>query len=392
MPLHRIDVLIPAYNVAPTIESAVRSILDQTVRDIRVVVVDDGSTDDTAAIVARLADNDGRITLVRQPNGGIVDALNNGLALCDAPLIARHDGDDLAYPDRFEKQLAYLDAHPDCIAVGANARHVDASGEPIGVVTAMGSVDTADPTWLPAREPYLMHPLLLIRREPLVAAGGYRYVFHAEDADLYWRLGGVGGLHNLPDVLADYRIHAGSVTGKSIINGRVGAINAQLAALSHERRRRERVDLTFPPERLDRFLEARTIERMIAVAEEGLDEMERAYLRLATAAKLIELVQYRPYDLDDDDWKFVSKSVRAHSSLLTPENARELHLRQIWYVAKLLARGRVGFTLRHVPSRLLPSVAFHLLKGKLRKAKRRLTPEKLGRPRMPRAVIGTLNP
>lgn len=366
-----IDVLIPAYNVASTIEAAVRSILDQTVRDIRVVAVDDGSTDDTAAIVARLAAEDGRITLLRQPNGGIVDALNNGLALCDAPLIARHDGDDLAYPDRFEKQAAYLDAHPKCIAVSANARHVDAAGAPIGVVTEMGSVDTADPTWVPAREPHLMHPLLMIRREPLVAAGGYRYVFHAEDADLYWRLGGVGALHNLPDVLADYRIHPGSVTGKSILNGRVGAVNAQLAALSHERRRRGRADLTFPPERLARFLEARTVGRMVAVAEEELDEAERAYLRLATAAKLVELVQYRPYDLDADDWRFVDESIRAHAALMTPENAEELRLRQIWYIAKLIARGRLR-TLRHVPIWLLPPVVAHILNAKAGKLRKRL--------------------
>ncbi|WP_375401977.1 glycosyltransferase family 2 protein [uncultured Sphingomonas sp.] len=372
MSIVRIDVLIPAYNVAPTIESAVRSILDQTVRDIRVIVVDDGSTDDTAAIVARLAAEDDRITVLRQANGGIVDALNNGLALCDAELIARHDGDDLAYPDRFEKQTAYLDAHPDCIAVGANARHIDAMSAPIGVVTAMGSMDTADAAWFPAREPYLMHPLLLIRRDALVAAGGYRYVFHAEDADLYWRLGGCGRLHNLPDVLADYRIHAGSVTGKSVLNGRVGAVNAQLAALSSERRRGERPDLTFPRERLDRFVEAQTTARMIAVAEEELDGSERARLSLATAAKLIELVNYRPYELDGDDWRFVTKSIKSHASLLTPENAQELHLRQVWYVAKLMSRGRLKSVLRDVPKSLLFPVASHLIRGKIDKVKRRL--------------------
>lgn len=374
-----IDVLIPAFNVGSTIEGAVRSILDQTVKDIRVVVVDDGSTDDTAAIVARLAAADGRITLMRQPNGGIVEALNNGLALCDAPLIARHDGDDLAYPDRLEKQLAYLDAHPDCIAVGANARHVDASGAPTGVVTALERAEAADPTWLPAREPYLMHPLLLIRREALVAAGSYRYVFHAEDADLYWRLGDAGGLHNMPDVLADYRVHADSVTGKSVLNGRIGAINAQLAALSHERRRRGRVDLTFPKERLARFLEARTVERMLPIAEEELDEIERGYLRLATAAKLIELVQYRPYDLDADDWRFVNRALRTRSPLLTPGNQRELHLRQVWYVAKLLSRGEVATVVRNVPAPILLAVASHLLNARLGKLKARLARRGPGR-------------
>ena len=100
-----IDVLIPAYNAGRTIRSALGSIQDQTIRDIRIVVVDDGSTDDTAAIVGEVAAADPRVELHRQANGGIVDALNAGLQRGQAEFVARFDADDLSYPDRFARQI-----------------------------------------------------------------------------------------------------------------------------------------------------------------------------------------------------------------------------------------------------------------------------------------------
>ena len=100
MPEILIDVLITAFNSAPTIEEAVGSILGQTVREIRVVIVDDGSTDETPAILRRMAANDSRIEIITKPNGGIVDAANVGLVHCRAEFLARQDSDDIASPDR----------------------------------------------------------------------------------------------------------------------------------------------------------------------------------------------------------------------------------------------------------------------------------------------------
>ena len=180
------DVLIPAYNGAETIADSVRSIQQQTIAEIRIIVVDDGSTDMTPEIVATLATSDPRIKLIRKPsNSGIVDTLNLGLAQCTALYVARHDADDLAYPDRFAVQLAYLSSHPDCLAVGAAARRVDARGTPLGDYARMPPPELADPTWVPSREPYLMHPFLMVRREALMKVGGYRHAFHSEDTDLY---------------------------------------------------------------------------------------------------------------------------------------------------------------------------------------------------------------
>ena len=340
-PRHLVDVLIPVYNAEATVADSVRSILSQTLAAIRVVVVDDGSTDGTAAILAMLAERDPRIVVHRQPNGGIVDALNNGLALCTGEFLARHDGDDIALPERLEKQLAYLHAHPDCIAVGANAFHIDGSGRRLGSVTFMKNPAWSNVDDIPADEPYLMHPLLMIRRNVLEQVGGYRYVFHAEDTDLYWRLLARGRLHNMEDILAEYRIHPQSVSGKSVLNGRIQAVNSQLAALSERRRAKGLQDLSFPRARLKRFHDAESMQGIMAVAEEELQLSELPQFRLAVAAKLLELESYRPYALDDNDRIFIKNALVRNAALLSAERVRFLDKRQARYVMRLLTNGHL---------------------------------------------------
>jgi glycosyltransferase involved in cell wall biosynthesis len=203
-----ISVVIPAYNAASTIESALKSIQRQTISNLKIIVVNDGSTDMTREIVQRLAISDARIHLVSQVNGGIVDALNAGLRLCETEYIARHDADDLAVSDRFEKQLLYLESHPDCVAVSGAVRHIYENNYVLRERVSLHSPDLADPTCCPQIEPYLIHPFLMMRRSALDKVGGYRYVFHAEDTYLYWRLQDVGRLYSLPDILGDYRIHS----------------------------------------------------------------------------------------------------------------------------------------------------------------------------------------
>ena len=226
-----VDVVIPVYNGASTVESAVASIQEQTVRDIRILVVNDGSTDGSRAILERMAAADPRVVLLNRENGGIVDALNAGLAACTAELVARHDADDLALPDRFARQIAWFRDHPRCSAVSGAVIHIDVNGRELGPKVALDSPDLADPLLYPQKEPYLVHPFLMMRRAAVMAAGGYRHVFHAEDTDLYWRLQETGELANMDDLLGYYRVHNQSVTGSSTLNGRISAVNSQLSGL-----------------------------------------------------------------------------------------------------------------------------------------------------------------
>src|ERR1700730_9938332 len=116
--LPRISVLMPVFNNDRYIVEAVESILNQTVTDFEFVIVDDGSTDQTGTILAGYESRDPRIRGIRQKNGGIVSALNSGMAFCRGEYIARMDSDDISEPNRFSLQMDYLDNNPDCVVGG----------------------------------------------------------------------------------------------------------------------------------------------------------------------------------------------------------------------------------------------------------------------------------
>lgn len=352
---------MPAYNAAATIESALASMQAQSVRDIDIVVVNDGSTDATRAIVERLAAADSRIRLHNQTNGGIVDALNAGLALCTTELVARHDADDLALSNRFEKQIAYLDANPDCVAVSGAVRHIDNDGQVLKPKATLPSPDLSDPAHSPQIEPYLIHPFLMVRRATIEEVGGYRYVFHAEDTDLYWRLQDRGRLFNMPDILGDYRIHAGSISGVSVVNGRVSAMNSQRAGISALRRRAGRVDIAFPKTFLREYESARSLEGMLKVASRGLDEEESRTLALSAGLKLLELAAFRPYEVETEDCVFIRSALRRAGRSLGKDN-RALCGRMVsGTAARLIQFGGISSARQLLPVSLYPSMAVRLL-------------------------------
>ena len=376
-----IDVLIPAYNAADTIESALQSIQGQTVRDIRIIVVDDGSTDDTAAIVSRLQSADDRIELVRQPNGGIVDALNRGLAECRAPLVARFDADDISYPHRFATQGAFLDGNPDVVAVGNAVRHIDAQGLPTGTISTFDAPDASDATAAPSREPYVCHPFLMVRRDAVTAAGGYHYAFNAEDTDLYWRLQERGRLFNLRDVLGDYRMHSGSISSSSAVNGRICALYSQLAGLAAARRRAGRPDIVLTKEALAECKRAVTLDGLVRIGDRHLEPDERDRLRVMLGAKMMSLAAFRPFELDLDDCRFVRQAIARHAPMLTESNAHAVRTLAWSTAARLVSRGKTREAAALVGPREYHHVATRLAFRTLTTpAVRRLAKRMTGRP------------
>src|SRR6516225_9484373 len=199
-----VDVVMPVFNGATTITEAIESLQRQTFTSFRIIVVDDGSTDRTPEVLAALAARDSRITVLTQSNEGIVDALNAGLRLCQAEFVARQDADDISHPSRLAMELDYLRSHPDCVAVSGAVKHIDEQGRLLGTVQRFPQPDRADPRWAPSREPYLMHPFLMVRRADLQAIGGYRYVYYSEDTDLCWRF---QGREAMQPPLGKYRAH-----------------------------------------------------------------------------------------------------------------------------------------------------------------------------------------
>lgn len=301
----KIDVVMSLYNSGEYISSTLSSIQSQTIDDIRIIIIDDGSTDDTREIVAEAQRHDRRIMYQYQENSGIVAAVNAGMELCTAEFVARHDGDDISYPDRFERELAYLEAHEDCVAVSALARHIREDGSPIGTRTRAKAMSAVDDSSLPANEPYIMQPLLMMRRKAFIAAGGYRTLSVAEDTDLYWRLMKIGRLHILPEVLGDYRIHASSISSQSIISGRRMSAWTQLSALSAQRRRRNLSDIEFT-KRLQQDIDRQNeMVDLFKTIEPVMNEDEKPWFYSAMAAKLLETCYYRPFEPSESDVGFI---------------------------------------------------------------------------------------
>lgn len=203
---------MPVYNARRYLRAAVQSALGQTFKDFELIAVDDGSKDDSLAILQEFAGGDDRLRIISRPNTGIVGALNDGLAAARAPLVARMDSDDVALPDRFEKQVAFLRANPDHVLVGSQVLLVDPEGAPLCPKRDTEYThDRIDWAHLHHRWP-LVHPSVMMRRDAVIDVGGYRDKYQwLEDLDLFLRLAEVGKLASLPDVLLHYRLHEASV-------------------------------------------------------------------------------------------------------------------------------------------------------------------------------------
>ncbi len=187
MPL--ISVVMPVYNAEHYVGGAIESILTQTLADFEFLILDDGSTDRTPEILKRYAERDPRIHLVSRPNRGLVPTLNEGLALARGEFIARMDADDLALPQRFERQVAYLREHPEVLCMGGAAMEIDAAGRDL-VVTRNPPDDETIQEFLVTGHNRLFHPTVMMRREPVLAVGGYREEMKVgQDLDLWLRLG-----------------------------------------------------------------------------------------------------------------------------------------------------------------------------------------------------------
>ncbi|MEO7413117.1 MAG: glycosyltransferase [Opitutaceae bacterium] len=205
--------VVPAYNAALHLQAALASVQTQTFSDFELIIVDDGSTDRTKAILDRFASTEPRLRVVSRPNTGIVGALNDGLAVARGEFIARMDADDITLPARFETQLAYLRAHPECGALGTDILYTDPEGDPLIRHRPALTHDAIVTQLLEGNGGAIIHPTLVVRRKTMEEIGGYRpeTMNFLEDLDLYLRLADVGQLANLPDVHLHYRQHLKSI-------------------------------------------------------------------------------------------------------------------------------------------------------------------------------------
>lgn len=208
-----LSIVMPVFNAERFVGSAVASLLGQTHTDFELLIFDDDSSDRSAEIVESF--HDPRIRLFRKAHAGHTVWLREGVELARGELVARMDADDVARPQRFEKQLAYLSRHPECVALGSEILMVDPAGRPIGVRGVPLRHEAIEAELLLGRGGALVHPTAIFRREALLAVGSYRPEFEpAEDLDLYLRLAEKGRLANLRDTLLEHRLHVGKVSAE----------------------------------------------------------------------------------------------------------------------------------------------------------------------------------
>ncbi len=205
---------MPVYNAERYIEEAIESILAQTFRDFEFVIIDDGSTDGSLGVLERYAKLDKRIRLVSRPNTGMVGALNEGLRLSKGEFIARMDADDISLPGRLVSQVQYLSSNADVVCLSGDYEYMDAKGRSLTFIHLPKEEHEIARNAL-AGCPPLCHGCAMIRRNALIEIGGYdARLWPAEDVDLYLRLGEVGRLANLDEVLLRVRLHGESVGEK----------------------------------------------------------------------------------------------------------------------------------------------------------------------------------
>lgn len=206
--MNRVTVVMPVLNGEAHVAEAVASILRQTLRDFELLVIDDGSSDQSAAVVEGFRDP--RVRVLRNPtNLGVIASLNRGLDAAESEYVARMDADDVSLPERLERQVAFLEAHRDVGVLGTRIRFF---GQSDGVWDV--PADHASIRCHLLFGNALAHPTVMLRAAVL-RRHGLRYdarQIHVEDYDLWVRCAEHTRLENLPEPLLRYRVHAANIS------------------------------------------------------------------------------------------------------------------------------------------------------------------------------------
>ena len=203
-----ISVIMPAFNAVAYLTQAIDSILSQTYANFELIILNDGSTDQTDGVIKAFTDTRIRY-FENQSNLGLVATLNLGLAAARGQYIARMDADDISFPVRFERQINYLESHPSIGVVGSAVQLIDESNRRLRL--SRFPLDPDLVRWILIFTNPVAHPSVMMRKSIIQSVGGYRHC-RAEDIDLWERLIQVTQISNLSTVLLKLRKHNRNIT------------------------------------------------------------------------------------------------------------------------------------------------------------------------------------
>jgi glycosyltransferase involved in cell wall biosynthesis len=217
MMMPQVSIVLPVRNAVDTLEECLQSINQQSFKGYEVLIIDDGSSDGSVELVSRWVERDVRIKLFTQGPLGVVVALNRGLSVAKAPLIARMDADDVMYPERLSKQVAFLTEHPDIGLVATQVRLFPDEKVQAGYAeyvrwqnNCLSSEEINEEIFV---ESPFAHPSVMFRHEVVCALGAYREGDFPEDYELWFRLMFSGvRMAKLAEVLLDWRESEGRLS------------------------------------------------------------------------------------------------------------------------------------------------------------------------------------
>lgn len=212
----KLSVYTTVYNGEKYLAEAIESILHQTFIDFEYIIVDDGSTDSTPEILAKYINIDKRIKVTtNEINLGLPKTRNIGLKNTRGQYVAIQDADDISLPERFAKQVGYLDNHPEIILVSTRVDRIDENGHSLGEGTVIRPKNWEETKRQLKRTNIIVQGSTMFRRDPIMKIGGYREKFQfSEEYDLWLRLCEIGRIEILPEYLYKWRFTGGSTSLK----------------------------------------------------------------------------------------------------------------------------------------------------------------------------------
>jgi glycosyltransferase involved in cell wall biosynthesis len=251
----RVSVLIGAYDNAATLREAIDSILAQTVRDLELIVIDDGSRDESRVIAEGVGDPRVRV-LAMGENVGIARSLNAGLREARAPVVAVQDADDFSAPERLERQLALLDERPDVAVVGTRMREIGGSGAEVRPRTLFRAGDV---TGTLLRFNPVPNTCAAFRRDVALGLGGYDPAYrYAMEYDLWLRIADTHRVWAIDEPLATRRMTATNVASRAQRAQQAEAMRIVARTLRRRRSLRGAAGLLVP---LGAYLEPAAVKR-----------------------------------------------------------------------------------------------------------------------------------
>ncbi len=201
-----VSVVMCVYNDERYLGKSIESILKQTFTDFELIIVDDGSTDKTAAILDSIKQKDSRIKVFHKENTGTTASANFGISKARGKYIARLDSDDISYPNRLQTEVEILEHNSDVGLIGGGADMIDQDGNIIGT----RNIITKNPKRTLLFRNIFQQSDVMFRKSVFEALGGYREKFkNGEDYDMWLRISEVADIVKLNDVLGQWRLNAG---------------------------------------------------------------------------------------------------------------------------------------------------------------------------------------